>query len=404
MEPAPAQPSPPRRSGRRLLGTALFTLFFGGGWVAIHWANTTLAAIERPASMHKAYRVISVPEGVALGRVATILHDHGLVHDRRLFARYARWRGAAPQLKYGEYRLSTDMNMREVLERLVAGNVLTHRFTVREGVTVKHIARDLEKLGLAEADDILRLAEDPGFLGRFGITAPNAEGYLFPETYHVAKGLGAEQLMEIMLREFQIQTTDLADEIAASGHAPYDILKMASIIEKEALLETELPLVSAVLYNRIAKNMLLQCDVTIRYPLDNYGQHLTYEDLELDSPYNSYKYKGLPPTPICNPGRAALEAALRPADVPYLYFVSMNSGAHFFSNSYKEHQAAVKKYQVQKERGPRRFPDGVGVEQRPRPAAPPEPATEVLSTSEAFPDLEAAPDEVQMAGLQDAED
>lgn len=396
-DPGPA-PEPPPRRWTRYLGAILFALFFGGLWFGLRWLNATLEALDQPASTHPAYKVVDIPEGASPYQIATLLHDHGLIRDRQLFVLYARWRRADNRLKYGEYRFNTTLSTRQVLDKLVAGNVLGHRFIVRPGDTIRAVAEELERRGLAKAADIMRLTSDQAFLSRFGITAPTAEGYLYPETYHVARGVSPEHLIELMLLEYREQVVDLQDEIAASGFTEYDVLKMASVIEKEALLEQELPLVSAVLYNRMERNMPLQCDVTIRYPLDNYGQHLTYTDLALDSPYNSYKYKGLPPTPICNPGRAAIEAALRPADVDYLYFVSMNSGAHHFSRTYAEHKAAVKKYQVQNERGPREFPGTREVEQRPRPGATPEDATEVMSTTEAFPGLTAGADEVQLAG------
>lgn len=388
--------SPPRVKWGAWVGLCIFSAVFIGCWLGLREANAIVAGLDRPASTVPAYRVVRIPEGASPREIATTLWDNGLIVNRDLFVRYAQWRGVDDELKYGEYRLSTGMNMREVLDRLTAGNVLSHRFTVREGATVKHVAAELDRLGLAGADAILALAEDPAFLAQFGISAPTAEGYFFPETYHVARGTSAEQLCELMLLEFQAQTRDLAEDMAAAAFTPHDIVKIASIIEKEAQFESDMPLIAAVIYNRLQKNMRLQCDVTIRYPLDNYGKHLTYADLQLDSPYNSYKHAGLPPTPICNPGRAALEAAVHPAKADYLYFVSMNNGAHLFSKTYQEHRAAVRKYQIEHERG-NNVPSEAGYER----SAPP---TEPVVVPEILPGLEHADNGQDLAALQPVAD
>ncbi len=352
--------------------------------MGLQWVNRTLEALDRPASAAAAYKTVTIAKGESPREIATSLWDLGLIRDRRLFVRYVRWRGVDTHLKYGEYRLRTDLSTRQVVKRLAAGNVLSHRFTVPEGSTIREIADELERLELAAAEEIHRLAKDPAFLAQFGITVDNAEGYLFPETYHVAKGVSAEHLMELMLLEFQRRTRALREEMATANYSPYDLLKIASIIEKETMVESDMPLVSEVIHNRLEENMLLQCDVTVRYPLDNYGQHLTYEDLSLDSPYNSYKHKGLPPTPICSPGIAALRAAVQPTEAGYKFFVSMNNGAHVFSHTYAEHKANVKKYQVQNERGTT-VPSAAPHEQRARPGEPPAPATEVLSAYDGAP-------------------
>lgn len=390
-----------RRSGWGVrIGLGVFSLVFLGGWVGLQWLNGVLTALDRPASAVAAYKVITIEPGESPRQIATALWDHGLIRDRRLFVRYARWRGVDDQLKFGEYRLNTSLNTREVVDRLAAGNVLTHRFTVREGATKRDIARELESLGLASAEDILALTEDETFLSQFGIPTGNAEGYLFPETYHVARGVPPEHLVELMLLEYQARTRPLTDDIATANYTPYELLTIASVIEKEALLESDMPLVSAVVHNRLEKDMLLQCDVTIRYELDNYGQHLTRADLKIDSPYNSYKYKGLPPTPICNPGDAALRAAVRPAKADYLYFVSMNNGAHIFSRTYAEHKSHVRRYQIENERGTT-VPSAAPHEQSPRPGDPPAPATEVLPVQEAQLDAPTAPVELAHAPAAD---
>ena len=177
------------------------------------------------------------------------------------------------------------------------------------------------------------------------------EGFLFPETYKIARGLSTKDVIRVMAGRFWRVWAQETEKGAAAGHDLREIVTIASIIEKEALFDDEKPLVASVIYNRLDKNIPLQCDVTIRYPLDNYGIHLTYADLKMDSPYNSYLHTGIPPTPICNPGRASIGAALRPAESDYMYFVSMNNGRHKFSLTLREHNKAVYKYQILNERG-----------------------------------------------------
>ena len=228
---------------------------------------------------------------------------------------------------------------------------MLHEFTIPEGYTIKQIAERLDKLGLAEAEELVRLAEDPEFCRQLGVESSMLEGFLFPDTYKVAKGLSTEELLRIMVDRMRIVWADESSSSTVGDRSINNIITIASIIEKEALFDSEKPLVASVIYNRLEKNIPLQCDVTIRYPLDNYGVHLTYDDLEMDSPYNTYLYKGIPPTPICSPGLLAIRAALNPAETDYLYFVAMNNGHHKFSPTLKEHNKAVYKYQILNERG-----------------------------------------------------
>jgi len=329
-----------------------FFLFIIILWLAIHLFNRVITSRKPPAADQPRFKVVEIFPGSSVSDIARQLFTEDLITSEFAFKISAAARGSTRELKAGEYRLETSMSVLEVLSRLEQGRVMLHEFTIPEGYTLKQMARRLNKLGLVDETEFLDLANDPVFCKELGVERQNLEGFLFPDTYRIAKGLSAETVIHIMVDRFWSIYSDLIRQrTAAKKKDLHDIVNIASIIEKEALFDDEEPLVASVIHNRLRHGMPLQCDVTIRYPLDNYGIHLTYADLRMDSPYNSYLYPGLPPTPICSPGLSALRAALNPAESDYMYFVSMNNGRHKFSSSLSEHNGAVYKYQIRNERG-----------------------------------------------------
>ena len=289
---------------------------------------------------------VVVSEGSSLDQTAEMLEDMGVVRFPLLFASVARLLGRDRSVRAGEYRFHTSMSPREILQMLCRGTVVLHKVTVPEGFTVRQISVLLEKKGLAAREEIMAASRDTRIIAGFGIEGVSLEGYLFPETYHFAMGLSPGEILEAMVRRFHaVYGPEMRARQAETGLSLHEVVTLASIVEKETSRKEEKPLVASVVVNRLRKGMLLQCDPTVIYGLEDFDGNLTREHLRTPNPYNSYLNRGLPPGPICNPGLDSLKAALYPAETSYLYFVSRNDGTHVFSPTLVEHNRAVEKYQ-----------------------------------------------------------
>jgi UPF0755 protein len=231
--------------------------------------------------------------------------------------------------------------------------VKPHLIVLPEGFTVRELARQLEAEGIARAADVLQVASDPFFAQSLGLDAQGLEGYLFPDTYRVTKGMRVEEVLGRMVHRFRekIATPELLAEAAARGLSLHELVTFASIVEKEAVVPEERPLIAGVFWNRLHRDMPLQADPTVAYAVGKDGRAPTRDDLQVHSPFNTYRHHGLPPGPIANPGRASIEATLAPAKVPYLYFVSVDDRHHYFSVSLDEHNQAVARYRASRGRG-----------------------------------------------------
>ena len=261
--------------------------------------------------------------------------------------RLAVWRsGQATALKAGEYRFSGAMSAADVVARLARGDVYLRAVTFREGLTIRQMAGIFEDAGFGPAKAFIAAAGDAQLVGGFDPAARNLEGYLFPDTYALPRAASAPDLVRRMVARFEsVMTTDLRQAADALGLSVREVVTLASLIEKETAAPAERPLVSAVYHNRLRQGMGLQCDPTVIYALELRGRfngNLTRADLAVDSPYNTYRYRGLPPGPIAAPGRLSLEAAVRPAPVDYVYFVSRNDGTHAFASTLAEHNRNVR--------------------------------------------------------------
>lgn len=214
------------------------------------------------------------------------------------------------------------------------------RLTIPEGFTVRQVARRVEELGICSAEDFMAAATAGDYqLPILPVEqAGNLEGLLFPKTYDITENMQPRDLVRRLLDQFALEAASINLERSRElGITPYQAVIVASLIEREVVVEEERPLVAAVIYNRLRAGMRLQIDATVQYALPQWKERLTYEDLKVDSPYNTYLHAGLPPTPICNPGRPSLEAALAPAQVDYLYYVATGEGGrHFFTADYQE--------------------------------------------------------------------
>jgi UPF0755 protein len=234
----------------------------------------------------------------------------------------------------------------EILDRFRHGAVVLHAVTIPEGYTARQIAQVLDEAGIGNPREFLRLVSAADFIRSLGLDLPNLEGYLFPDTYAFPRHVSTEEIVRNMVARFRaVYRQEWHDRALALGMTDHQIITLASIIEKETGSGAERPFVSAVFHNRLRLGMPLQSDPTVIYSIAEFNGNLTKVDLKRDTPYNTYRRRGLPPGPIANPGREALEAALYPAQVEYLYFVSKNDGTHWFSRSIKEHNRAVALFQ-----------------------------------------------------------
>ena len=334
------------RSKFFLLSLGFLFLFF---IFALYWLLFT------PPSQTASTKVIFIKKGSHLKKVSEVLEQEGIIKHRQIFVFLTTILGKKTKVKAGEYEFHTPMLPLEVLDALVKGQVKRHLVTIPEGYTLSQVARLLEGLNLVEKKGLIQKASSPAFINALGLSqlaGPTLEGFLFPDTYHLFREMDPEEVIQTMVYQFKkVFGPDLVHRASELGFSEREAVILASIIEKETPLPEEKPLISAVFHNRLKKKIPLQSDPTVIYGIKNFNGNLTKEDLMRPTPYNTYLMVGLPPTPICNPGKESLLAAVHPAPVPYLYFVSKNDGSHFFSSDIEEHNRAVWKYQ--KKRSPR---------------------------------------------------
>lgn len=290
---------------------------------------------------------ISIKRGTGSSQIAQQLYDAGLIRNIDTFKLYLRFSELGDKIQAGNYELSTSMNVVDIVDKMVRGDVIrdTITVTIPEGYSIADMADAFEKAGLVSKDKFLEAVKGDSynydFLSGIKERPERLEGYLFPDTYEFAKNVTAEQIVDRMLKRFdEMFTQDMRDKAKEMDMSIDDVVIMASIIEKEARLADERPIIAAVYYNRLKKNMLLQADATVQYALGKWREKLYYKDLEVDSQYNTYKYPGLPIGPIASPGKASLLAALNPEDVDYLFYVAKpdGSGAHSFTVTYEDFQ------------------------------------------------------------------
>ena len=293
---------------------------------------------------------VQIPQGDGSGAIARRLVDAGVVADSWTFRAAVRWSGRGQTLQAGEYRFADAASPLDIVERLARGDVYTIAITFPEGLTIDEMAGVFESRELGTAQSFRAAARDVSAIAELDPAARNLEGYLFPETYPVSRDADAVSLVAAMVERFKTVYAELAKDRQATGLTTRQVVTLASLVEKETARAEERPIVAAVYRNRLAIGMGMQADPTVIYALRQRGKYngnIRRVDLAIDSPYNTYRYRGLPPGPIAAPGRAALEAALAPAEAKYLYFVSRNDGSHVFAETLREHNANVQKFQVE---------------------------------------------------------
>jgi UPF0755 protein len=326
----------------------LVPVLAGGLALAAGWWFLTQAAAPLPGPKVEVVFLVRPGEtGAAIGRQ---LEADGLIRDERWFRLLLRLQPDQGAVRAGEYRLHSHMGLFEILGRLRRGEVLLHRVTVPEGTDLFQLRTILDGCSfLVEHESYQQLVTTPALARELGLDLPTAEGVLFPETYFCTRDTPVAEVLRRMTATFRQEwTTLLAEHALPEGLTPEQAVILASIVEKEAGLTAERPLVAGVFLNRLRRKMLLQADPTVIYALKEAGSwdgNIRKADLERDHPYNTYVRPGLPPGPICNPGRASLRAVLVPEETDYLYFVSRNDGSHVFAKTYREHQRNVQRFQ-----------------------------------------------------------
>lgn len=345
MEPPVERKRPGKTLVRVGFGVFIIICLTGVSGLA-YLASSPLPEGSEPAP------VVVVP-GASTGQVADLLASAGVIRSPLLFRVVARLMKADGRIQSGEYVFQPGINVRDALDILVKGKVVYHPFTVREGLALEDIAALVEEKSFGSKDKFLEAASDlslaPDFVPHDYLKSAKypLEGYLFPDTYYIRKGMTERDLVVMMTQRFlEVFTEELQEKAASMGLSPHEAATLSAIVEREAQAPDERPIIAAVYLNRLKIGMKLDADPTVLYALGKPPDALVlWKDLEVDSPYNTYRNPGLPPGPIGNFGKASLEAVLNPEDVDFLYFVAKNDGTHAFARTLSEHNANRALYQ-----------------------------------------------------------
>jgi len=320
---------------------ATFFAFSWGLWIYLN---------KSPAG-ESGVRFVKILPGTSFMHISETLEKEGIIVGVYRFRLLAKLKGVEKDIKAGDYRFHTTMTPSVVLDKLVRGEYRSHKVTIPEGFSIFQIADLLEKEGLVEKEKFLKRASDSVFVHSLGIKGNTLEGFLFPDTYLLRKGMEEEHILKKMVARFNEKFKDQylkrAHELNLDRE---EVVTLASMVEKETADPSERPLIAAVFHNRLERGMMLQSDPTVIYGKKDFNGNLTKKDLNTKNPFNTYLVRGLPPQPIANPGEASIKAVLFPSAKKYLYFVSKNDGTHQFSATLKEHNRAVDKYQRKKGR------------------------------------------------------
>ncbi len=344
-----------RKSSRFL--TRVYLVALGAFAVAYIYCEQQL---QIPYPPSPAPTIVEIPRGAGGREVVRLLHDRNIIQNEYIALGYLIVSGTRTRLRAGEYMFDKSMTIPEVVNKLVNDSVYLHRFTVPEGLTISGVAERWEEQGFGRAEDFTKAAADSVSLIRdLDQESASLEGYLFPETYSFPSRTTARQAITTMVSHFRAVVTRL-QQTNPPERWPLNLRQtviLASLIETEAAHDNERPIIGGVYLNRLTRHILLQCDPTVIYGLEQMNQYrgsLTLQDLRSESPYNTYLHPGLPPGPITNPGRSSLEAAVNPTPSDLLFFVRTSEGRHTFSDSLEAHNRAVSKYRLEKAQARRR--------------------------------------------------
>jgi UPF0755 protein len=316
--------------------------------IAAAWGVQDLRRFSRtPMAETDAERTVTIRRGQGFEGALGQLEAAGIVRDPLRFRLLARWHGFDRRIKAGEYRLSTAMTPLQLLRNLAEGRVVLIRLTIPEGFTLRQIADAVAETGLASSEAFFSAATDPEWTREQGIPADTLEGYLFPDTYLFPRSVTVPKIIQTLLDRFHaVFREEWRGRAAEMGFSVHEIVTLASIIERETGAPKERSRIAGVFHNRLRIGMRLQSDPTVIYGLADFDGNLTRAHLNTPTPYNTYQMAGLPPGPIASPGAAALEAALYPLETDELYFVSRGDGTHVFSTNLRDHNRAVRRFQL----------------------------------------------------------
>ena len=298
--------------------------------------------LNQPTGVYR--QRVTVEKGMTVAQIARLLHREGVIRSPRLLQLFSLLNGTSRHLTAGVHPFHGGMTTWQVLQELEVPRDVTRDVTLPEGLRREQTVGQLADALHLDGEKLLQITSDPRLCRELGIEAETLEGYLFPETYRFSLAMDEAQVVRVLVQHFfRVFDGSMRARARELGMSMHEVVTLASIVEGEALLDAERAVVSAVYHNRLKQNMRLQADPTVQYAIADGPRRLFNRDYRVDSPYNTYRHRGLPPGPIMSPGRASLEAALYPADVGYLYFVARGDGSHIFSRSAKEHEAAKRK-------------------------------------------------------------
>lgn len=331
----------------------LIIVIAAGGAGAYAWN------LMRPLEASTEPIVFEIKSGTGTSKIAEQLQQEGLIRSGLAFKGYLKWKKQGSNFMAGTYSMNPGVSYEQIVNKLNNGEVVPEemvKFTIPEGYTVLQMADKLSEEGIVDRDEFIKLANDPS---AFDVDIIKdipvdeelryvLEGYLFPETYELKKDSSTHDVMQRMLEEFQTKVNsipDLEKELQEKNLSLHELLTIASLVEREVVVDAERPLVAGVIYNRIQQDMKLEIDATVQYLLDKPKARLLFKDLKVESPYNTYLNKGLPPGPIASPSLPSIQAALQPEASDYLFYVTKKDGSseHLFAKTYKEHQQNIAK-------------------------------------------------------------
>ncbi len=322
--------------------------------LSVYIYRSTKNFLNTPYKSEKVDVVVRIKKGMSDNDIARVIYEKGLISSERRFYYFLRFlhKNKGLDVKAGEYQLSPNMTPWQIAEKMIKREVIRYKVTIPEGLRYEEVARILESEGIVVADEFIAICKDRVFLSNLGIDGETCEGYLLPDTYLFEKGFSSKEIFKIINDEFKKRlSAGYIEKAKEIGLTLYQVLIIASMVEKEARLDEERPIIASVIHNRLKKGIGLYIDATVIYGLirerGGFNGDLTSWDLKTYTRYNTYLIKGLPPTPICNPGIKSINAVLIPAKTNYLYYVSKNDGSHHFCENLECHNKAVYKYQVE---------------------------------------------------------
>ncbi|MFM9279192.1 endolytic transglycosylase MltG [Paenibacillus jiagnxiensis] len=320
-----------------------------------------LRQMMQPVQQQAGTVAFTVEQGMRTSQIADLLEQKGLIRNSNVFKAYLKLTKQGSNFQAGKYEAQPGMTYEQLIAKLSSGDVVPEemiRFTVPEGFTVLQIADRLQQEGIADKEEFLKLANDPAqfdmpllaHIPEDKQLRYKLEGYLFPETYELPKGSSVKEMMTAMLEQTQKELDsipNLEQKLEERHETLHELLTVASLVEREVVVDSERPIVAGVIYNRLEKGQKLEIDATVQYMLNKQKERLLFKDLEVDSPYNTYTNEGLPAGPIASPSLSSIQAALEPAKTDYFFYVTKKDGSqeHLFAKTYQEHLNNIKKSQ-----------------------------------------------------------